>query len=594
MRVFKIHTVFTMKEHLIELIKAGIENLNQAALSEAAANAKIQIDQTKNPEHGDFASNIALVLSKAAGMPPRDFAQQLCDALPDSEHVLKTEIAGPGFINFFLNADSQFSIIKEISEAGNCFGTNASGAEQNVQVEFVSANPTGPLHVGHGRGAAYGACVANLLEACGYKVQREYYVNDAGRQMDILATSIWLRYLQLDDAELVFPSNGYKGDYIVDYAKQLKAAHGDVFAHSTADVFANVHADEPQGGDKEKHIDDLIAKAKTLLGAEYDTVFDLGLTEILNDIREDLIEFSVHFDNWFSERSLSKEVDTVIKVLQDKGLIEEREGALWFLSEQLGDDKDRVIKRSNGQTTYFASDIAYHYEKFQRGFDKVINVWGADHHGYIARVKAALQALDIDPNKLEIKLVQLVSLYRGEEQVSMSTRSGEFVSLKDLRDEVGKDAARFFYVMRKVEQATDFDLELAKKTTNENPVYYVQYAHARICSIARKFAEAGLSYSQDVAFENLNLLQASHETQLLKKLATYKDVIMKAGTLGEPHTLVNYLRELAADFHSYYNACKIITEEQELSQARAALCFAVKQVLANGLALLDISQPENM
>ncbi|MEM8594507.1 MAG: arginine--tRNA ligase, partial [Pseudomonadota bacterium] len=496
-----------MKEHIIELIAHALTSLKAQGILSDDAPLNVHIEQTKNPEHGDLASNVALSLKKhATSGNPRKLASAICDALPESKHVIKTDIAGPGFINFYLNTDSQTKIISTILAAGDQFGRNTSGNNISIQVEFVSANPTGPLHVGHGRGAAYGACVSNLLEACGYQVQREYYVNDAGRQMDILGTSIWLRYLQAHaeshNLSFDFPSNGYKGDYIIEYAERIKTQYGAEFVHSRDAVFKDVCDDEPQGGDKELHIDDLIRNAKQLLNEHYETVFEIGLNAILDDIRDDLIEFKVPFDCWFSEKSLvqygeHKEdlMNTVIQRLHNNNHIEERDGALWFLSSKLGDDKDRVIKRSNGQTTYFASDIAYHYEKFARGFDRVINIWGADHHGYIARIKAALQALDIDPDRLEVKLVQLVSLYRGDEKVSMSTRSGEFVTLKELREEVGNDAARFFYVMRKVEQASDFDLDLAKSQSQENPVYYVQYAYARIASVLKKLTETGQQYT---------------------------------------------------------------------------------------------------
>lgn len=587
-----------MKERITELLEQAISALKEQGFLPADLKASIQVEQTRDKSHGDFASNLAMTLAKAARSKPRDIAERIVAALPASKLIDKTEIAGPGFINFFVSADSSEAIVQQILDAGRRFGRNDTGAGRKVQVEFVSANPTGPLHVGHGRGAAYGASLANILKACGFSVETEYYVNDAGRQMDILGTSVWLRYLQACGEGIPFPSNGYQGDYISTFADELKQLHGERFRRAAGEVCRGVCADAPDGGDKEKHIDDLISRAKTLLGEQdYQTVFELGLEHILGDIREDLHEFGVSFDSWFSERSLSSDssqIDAAICTLQQNGYIEERDGALWFLSTRFGDDKDRVVKRENGQTTYFASDIAYHKNKFERGYEQVINIWGADHHGYIARVKAALSAMNIDPDRLIVRLVQLVSLYRGGEQVQMSTRSGSFVTLRDLREEVGNDAARFFYVTRKVEQPTDFDLDLAKSQSRDNPVYYIQYAHARVASVMRKLEEQGLQFDLEQGLANLAALTEQHERDLLTRLRAYPDVVSQAGANYEPHALINYLRELAGDFHTYYNAVKVLIEDEQLRNARLALSLAIKQVVANGLDLIGVSQPEVM
>ena len=505
-----------MKEKVAQHIQQALQTLRSAQSWPDEVVTTIQVERTRDKAHGDFASNIAMTLAKPLKSNPRAIAQQIVDALPDTSDIVKVEIAGPGFINFFVNEESNFQVLHEIFAQGDDFGRQAS-RDKSIQVEFVSANPTGPLHVGHGRGAAYGASVANMLEAAGYKVCREYYVNDAGRQMDILGTSVWLRYLQACGETLTFPSNGYQGDYIADYGRELLEEHGNILHRSAGDVFAAISADAPEG-DKEKHIDDLINRAKALLGDNYDIAFNKGLNAILGDIRSDLAEFGIEYQEWFSERSLTQnpdQVDRAIRKLQDNGFIEERDGALWFMSTRFGDDKDRVVKRDNGQTTYFASDIAYHLNKFERGFDTVVNIWGADHHGYIARVKAALQALNIDPDKLVVRLVQFVSLYRGDQQVQMSTRSGSFVTLRELRDDVGNDAARFFYIMRKADQATDFDLELAKSESKDNPVYYIQYAHARVASILRKLADQGETWTPEIGLAQLSELSHEVEKDLL-------------------------------------------------------------------------------
>jgi arginyl-tRNA synthetase len=466
-----------------------------------------------------------------------------------------------------------------------------------VQVEFVSANPTGPLHVGHGRGAAYGAAVADLLEAVGFAVHREYYVNDAGRQMDILAASVWLRYLELCGEAVVFPANAYRGDYVWDIAATLHREHGDAYHVPVARVGEGLPPDEPDGGDKERYIDAVIARARELLGDNrYRFVFELGLNTILEDIRDDLEKFGVVYDEWYSERSLSERgaVQRAIERLRAAGQLYEQDGALWFRSTAFGDEKDRVVVRENGQTTYFASDIAYHMDKLERGFERVIDVWGADHHGYVPRVKAALQALGDDPARLDVLLVQFATLYRGGEKVQMSTRSGEFVTLRQLRKEVGRDAARFFYVMRKSEQHLDFDLDLAKSQSSDNPVYYVQYAHARVASVLRQMAERGLERDAQRGLASLGRLTEPQEQALLTGLARYPEVVEAAALAHEPHQVVHFLREIANDFHVYYTTHQFLVDDAGLRDARLSLVLAAQQVLANGLRLLGVSAPETM
>ena len=588
-----------MKEHIAELIQSALNSLLENGVLPADVQPRIMVENTRDKSHGDFASNVSLTLAKAAKRNPRELAQMITDALPASPQLDRTEIAGPGFINFFMNQESTAAVVEQILTLGQSFGLVEKKSDEKVQVEFVSANPTGPLHVGHGRGAAYGATVSDLLEAAGVNVDREYYVNDAGRQMNILATSVWLRYLEKCGQELTFPSNGYKGAYVHDIAAELQAKEGDRLSRPVADVFADIPDDEPFGGDKEIHIDALIERANALLGEDdYRIAFDAGLDSILTDIRDDLGEFGVNYQTWFSERSLTStgDVDRALETLTEKGFIykDETDGNFWFRSTEFGDDKDRVVKRANGQTTYFASDIAYHMNKFERGYDKVINIWGADHHGYITRVKAAIQALGYDPERLVVRLVQFAILYRGEERVQMSTRSGSFVTLRELRDEVGSDACRFFYVTRKAEQHMDFDLELAKSESKDNPVYYIQYAHARVCSVMRKLDEAGWSWDQAAGLSALSRLETEHEKDLITKLSKYPDVLKNAGLSHEPHMLANYLKELASDFHTYYNAQKMLIDDAELRNARLTLSEASRQVISNGLQLLGVSAPEHM
>ncbi len=557
----------------------------------------VPVERTRDRRHGDFASNVALTLARGANLAPRELAQRIVAAIPPDPRVAAVAVAGPGFINFTMSPTAFQALVPEILGAGDAFGRSTVGAGRRVQVEFVSANPTGPLHVGHGRGAAYGAAVADLLEAVGFQVHREYYVNDAGRQMDILAASVWLRYLELCGETVPFPANGYQGDYVWDIAADVHRGHGDAFRRPAAQVFADLPADEAEGGDRETYIDALIARARTLLGGDgYRTVFDAGLGAILGDIRRDLEEFGVVYQEWFSERSLVENgaVGRAVERLRAGGHTYERDGALWFRSTDFGDTKDRVLVRENGQTTYFASDVAYHLNKCERGFERLVDVWGADHHGYVPRVKAALAALGADPDRLDVLLVQFAVLYRGGEKVQMSTRSGEFITLRELRREVGNDAARFFYVMRKCEQHLDFDLDLAKSESADNPVYYIQYAHARVCSVEKQRAEKGLDRDEARGNDHLARLTEDHEQAVLYTLSRYPEVVEAAALGEEPHQLAHYLRELANDFHTYYNAHPFLVDDAGLRDARLNLIFAVRQVLRNGLRLLGVSAPESM
>jgi len=586
-----------MKQKIEELILQAVETLRAEGVPGLEITPQITIERTRDAQHGDFASNLALVLAKPAKVNPRQLAEKIIAALPQHDAVTKVEMAGPGFINFFINPNSQYQIIRQIHNEGREFGLSNIGAGKKVQVEFVSANPTGPLHVGHGRGAAYGSVVADLLQAVGFEVHREYYVNDAGRQMDILATSTWLRYLEECGEVVHFPSNGYRGDYIREIAWDIHKNAGNEYRRPIELALENIPADEPQGGDKEAHIDALIDRMKTLLGSSlYRDFFQIGLNNILEDIKVDLKEFGVDYQQWFSERQLMDDgsVEKALERLRVGGHLYEQDGATWFASSQLGDEKDRVVVRENGQFTYFASDIAYHMNKLDRGFDQIIDIWGADHHGYVPRVRAAIQALGADESKLKVLLVQFAVLYRGDERVQMSTRSGEFVTLRQLRNEVGKDAARFFYVLRRSEQHMDFDLKLATSKSNENPVFYVQYAYARVCSVLRQLDEKGWERNLLLGMESLSQLTEEHEIALLGTLARYPEALERAALQYEPHQLIHYLRDLAHEFHTYYNAHQFLVEDAGIRDARLNLVCAVKQVLANGLGLLNINTPEAM
>jgi arginyl-tRNA synthetase len=573
-------------------LRAHFSALFAEALRELAPDlpeTNVALEKPKQATHGDYACSIALQLAKQLRAKPRDIAARVVAALPVSPYLEKAEVAGAGFINLFLKRSFKQQAANRILQCGVDYGKSRLGRNKKIQVEFVSANPTGPLHVGHGRGAAFGASLANILAAAGFAVTREYYINDAGRQMDILALSTWLRYLEIAGLILTFPPNAYQGDYVCDMARQVFTRHGNEYTRDITQLFAGVPdvVTDPEG-----HLDGLIANAKTLLGSDYEYLHGFALNEQLADCRGDLAEFGVHFDHWFSERSLydSGMVERVVVALEKQGRVYVQDGAKWFRSTAFGDEKDRVLQRENGQHTYFASDIAYHLNKFERGFDVVIDVWGADHHGYIARVKGAVEALGLDPGRLTIALVQFAVLYRGGQKVSMSTRSAEFVTLRELRREVGNDAARFFYVLRKSDQHLDFDLDLAKSQSQENPVYYVQYAHARVCSVHEQWGGA----LEDLLDVDPAPLNSGQELALLQKLIEYPDTVEDAARELAPHLVAFYLRELAGEFHSYYNTTRVLVDEEPLRLARLALVTATRQVLRNGLELLGVGAPERM
>ena len=553
----------------------------------------IDFTRPKQVTHGDYSCNLAMHLAKSMHKNPRDVATLLINAMPTSPYLEKIEIGGAGFINLFLKISVKQQFLCYVLEDGEKFGQSKLGLGKKIQVEFVSANPTGPLHVGHGRGAAFGASLANILTAVGFSVTREYYVNDAGRQMDILALSTWLRYLELNGLNVAFPSNAYQGEYVRDMAKLIYKEHQNRYFHQPSLLPENISQDNAEEEvDAEAQLDKLIIEAKKLLGKDYAYIQNFVLAKQLQDGCNDLMEFGVIFDTWFSEQSLfqSGAVERAIQLLEQKNHLYQKDGAKWFRSTDFGDEKDRVVQRENGQFTYFASDIAYHINKFERGFDRIIDVWGADHHGYIPRVMGAILALEFDAKKLEIALVQFAVLYRNGVKTSMSTRSGEFVTLRELRQEVGNDAARFFYVLRKSDQHLDFDLDLAKSQSNDNPVYYVQYAHARIHSVLEQWGENITTLINS----DVTLLTSASELSLLQKLIDYPEVVDTAAKELSPHLIAFYLRDLASEFHSYYNATRFLIPEIPLRLARLTLIAAIRQVLANGLIMLGVNAPNKM
>ena len=527
---------------------------------------EMEIEEPRHQSHGDFSTNFAMVSGGIQKMAPRKIAQSLLPFIENTDLVEKLEIAGPGFINFFLSNSAWHPVVDKILKQDLVYGASDMGKHKKVQVEFVSANPTGPLHVGHGRGAAVGDSVGTILSFAGFDVQKEYYINDSGRQIRTLGTSVWLRLLQETGKKIDFPEDCYKGDYIKDLALQILEKEGAVFALKD-----------------EKEAIAICAK------------FAAGI--ILEGIKEDLSNFGVTFDQWFSEQSLydSGRVQKAIDDFKAKDLIYEHEGALWFRTQDFGDEKNRVVVRNNGLTTYFASDIAYHMEKFDRGFHKVIDVWGADHHGYIKRIDASVVASGKKSEQFEVILVQLVNLLRGGKPFQMSTRAGEFVTLKEIVDEVGKDAARFMFLSRSYDSGLDFDLELAKQKNSDNPVYYVQYVHARITGILLKAKQEAII--SDIDFkkgEHLNLLNEQEEIGLLKILGAFKETVEKSAKELHPHVVFTYLMSLASAFHGYYNKHKVITDDKELTLARLSLVLGVKKVIRNGLTLLGVNAPERM
>jgi arginyl-tRNA synthetase len=584
-----------LKQQLEQLVLAALNNLPGGLLPEPPAGAVV-VERTRDTQHGDFATNVAMRLAKAARRSPRELAQAIIAALPANPFIAKTEVAGAGFINFFLTTDAYARELASVHELGERYGRSNLGRGERVMVEFVSANPTGPLHVGHGRQAAYGATLSNILSAVGFDVGREYYINDAGRQVEILAVSTWLRYLEACGEELPFPSNGYRGDYVRPLAEKLRAQVGESMRHPAGVVLLNLPPDAPVG-DKDAYIDAVIARARELIGADgFRQVLELSLGEMLADIRDDLAQFGVVFDRWYSERKLSDdgEIDHALQKLEAQGRLYKKDGAVWFRATEFGDEKDRVVVRENGVKTYFASDIAYHLEKRELGFQRLIDVLGADHHGYIARVRAGLMAMGEPGDCLEVNLIQFVSLFRGGEKIAMGKREAQFVTLRQLREEVGNDACRFFYLMRSHDQPLDFDLELAKSRSNDNPVYYIQYAHARVASVMKQLAARDLTFDRSDGLANAGLLTGSHEQAVLNSIARYPEALEQSAVNRAPHTLVHYLRDLANTLHTYYNAEQFIVSDAKLRNARLALVLGVQQVLRNGLTLLGVSAPESM
>ena len=582
-----------MKSTIAHVVQHALGQL--PGLAEVVADLDIEstVERTRDSSHGDFASNVAMRLAKPARKSPRDIAAAIIQNLPPNDQIEKVEIAGPGFINFYLSPDAYHAEIASILEQVEEYGRQDSKPGPKILLEFVSANPTGPLHVGHGRHAAYGACVANLLKATGYPVDSEYYVNDAGRQMEILGVSVYLRALENSGLDIAFPSAGYRGDYVRKLSGEVFT--GDARDFDSVPFFDGLPSDEKDHADA--YIDALIQNVKVFLGEDvFDRIRQESLEAIRADIEDDLAEFGVTFDRWYSEQSLttSGQIDAALAVLDERGMLYEKDGATWFLATKFGDEKDRVVIRENGVKTYFASDIAYHFDKRERGYEHLINILGSDHHGYVSRLQGGLDAMGYKGDDLEVELMQFVTLFRGTEKLAMSTRSGEFVTLRQLRDEVGNDAARFFYVMRSHDQPLDFDLELAKSHSNDNPVYYIQYAHARICSVFRQLAEKSIEQDADNGRSGMSALSEPQEAALMTSLSRYPEVIELAANNRAPQHLVHYLRDLANDFHSYYNAHQFIVDDDKLRDARLALISATRIVIVNGLTILGVSAPESM
>ena len=550
-----------IKEILAQSIKAAAQKAIEAGTIKDGELPAVVLEVPPQKEFGDFATNFAMQAARSLKCNPRMVAQAVVDNLACA-YIDKTEIAGPGFINFYLKQDWVYSLLSNILTQGDGYGDLKQEKPEKIQLEYVSANPTGPLHVGHGRGAAVGSALANLMKAAGYDVTREYYINDAGNQVENLAASVNARYLALMGVECEFPENGYHGVDIIDTAKRIVKIYGDKFMQMEED--------------------DRLHEFKTL-----------ALKEKLAALKEDLQAFNVDFDVWFSEKTLHDEgrIKAACDFLLERGHMYEKDGALWLKSTEYGDDKDRVVIRDNGIPTYLAADIAYHRDKFERGFDHVINLWGADHHGYIARMKAAVGSLGYKPEQLEVLILQMVSLYRNGELVKMSKRTGQSVTLNELIEEVGTDAARFFFIMRSIDSQLDFDLTLATEKSSDNPVYYVQYAYARICSILRQIAEENIAIDEKAP---LTSLTAEVEINLIKKLGEYPELIAAAAKERAPHRLAHYVYELASLFHSFYNQCRILGVETEVQQARLLLVIAVSHVLKHALNILGVSAPERM
>jgi len=558
-----------MKERLGPIVRQALESaITAGLLAPMEVPSSILLETPKIAAHGDYSTNVAMTMASSQKRAPREIAAIIVDHVEDDDHLIsKMEIAGPGFINFFISQDNWYQILKNVHHADKAYGSSQIGAGKRVQIEFVSANPTGPLHVGHGRCAAVGDTLAAILEAAGYEVEKEYYVNDSGRQIHTLGQSVFLRYQQLLGDPVDLPTDSYQGDYIRDLAQILAEKEG-------------------------KGLHGMPHEEAVRLCARF------AAHEILSDIREDLNAFGVSFDSWFSEQSLydSGAVTAIIEELKGKGIIYEHEGALWFRTQDFGDEKDRVVVRTNGITTYFASDIAYHKDKLDRNFDRIIDIWGADHHGYIPRISASIQAQGYDDSKCHTILVQLVNLIKDGIPVTMSTRAGQFVTLKEVVDEAGRDAARFLFLLRHCDSPLDFDLDLAKKQSNENPVYYVQYVHARICNILKKAEERGY---KDVGWHDdyPELIDLQEEIRLIKLIGRYPEVVHQSALLMEPHRIPFYLKELAAAFHAYYHdrsKHQVVSDNVMLSKARLFLVSAVRIVIRNGLGLMAVSAPQIM
>ena len=580
-----------MRQHIEQLVGAAVAALPGAAEHEVP----VEVERTRDRQHGDYACNIAMRLAKPLRDNPRNVATQIVERIPASELVDSIDIAGPGFINFRLSPGAFHAELFSIVQRAKRYGESDIGAGDKVIVEYVSANPTGPLHVGHGRHAAYGATVANLLIATGHDVHQEYYVNDAGRQMDILTLSVWLRMFGRAGIEAPFPSNGYHGQYVIDIAADAAERFVDAVDATRLPDPERMPPDSPENADL--YLDAWIEHARRELGEDtFQGILDVALDAILADIKQDMAEFGAVPDEWFSERSLmvSGAIDRALERVAEHDKSYEKDGATWFRATDYGDEKDRVVVRDNGRTTYFASDIAYHLHKRERGFDTLLDILGSDHHGYIARVRAGLEAMGEPPESLDVKLVQFVVLYRGDEKVQMSTRSGQFITLRELRNEVGNDAARFFFVTRSNDQHLDFDLKLAKSQSSDNPVYYIQYAHARVISVMRELEARGLTWIPNDADGHLHRLTEEHEQALMQRLTRYPEIVELAARQRAPQHLVHYLRELAHEFHTYYNAHRFIVDDVELRNARLLLISAARQVIRNGLALLGVSAPETM
>ncbi|WP_371069705.1 arginine--tRNA ligase [Sediminibacillus sp. JSM 1682029] len=549
------------EEKLKEEISRAVVDAGLAGQEELPV---IVLEQPKDKNHGDYATNIAMQLAKIAKMPPRQIAEKIVDQFDRSKASIKQmEIAGPGFINFFMDNQYLTELVPSILEAGEAYGNSKVGDGQKIQIEFVSANPTGDLHLGHARGAAVGDSLANVLEKAGYQVEREYYINDAGNQINNLAVSVEARYMQALGKDWEMPEDGYHGKDIIELGKQLAAEHGDKWSDSPAEERLNYFR-------------------------EY------GLQYELKKLEGDLSQFRVPFDNWFSETSLYKDgqIDQALQALKDKGHIFDQDGATWFRTTEFGDDKDRVLIKQDGSYTYLTPDIAYHKNKLDRGFDTLINIWGADHHGYIPRMKAAIQALGYEKDKLEVEIIQMVNLFQNGERVKMSKRTGKAVTLRELMEEVGIDAMRYFFVMRSSDSHLDFDMDLARSQSNENPVFYVQYAHARICTMLKQAEEKGFTVSKDI---DGSLLATEKEEELLKRLGEFTSAIEEAAVKRTPHRVTQYIFDLASTLHSFYNAEKVLdTDQPERTKARLALMEAVRITIANGLALIGVEAPERM